>query len=67
MFPSIGAQGKIGFITVEMMELGDTGMLGEALGGGGDYEGTCGWDYEDSLRLEVLARFSGGGLSTSCV
>ena len=63
MFPFIGAQGKIGLITTERMESGDSGMLGEALGGGGDWRGTCGWDCEDYSGPEVLARFGGGGLS----
>ena len=67
MFPSIGAQGKSGLITVDRMEPGDIGVLAEAPRGGVDYEGTCGWDWEDCPGLEVLARLGGGGLSTGCV
>ena len=67
MFPSIGAQLKSGLIITKRMESGDNGMLGEAPGGGGDYGGTCGWDCEDSMRPEVLARLGGSGLSTGRV
>ena len=34
MFPSIGAQGKSGLITIDKMELGDIGVLVEASEGG---------------------------------
>ena len=64
MFPSIGAQGKSGLITIDRMEPGDIGALAEAPGGGEDYGGTCGWDWEDSPGLEVLAHLGRGGLST---
>ena len=64
MFPSIEAQGKSGLIIVERIESDDSGKLAEAPGGGGDYGGTCGWDCEDSLGLEVLACLGGGGLRT---
>ena len=33
---------KSGLIITERIELGDSGMLAEALRGGGDYKGTCG-------------------------
>ena len=66
MFPSIGAQGKSGLITAERIESNDSGMLAEALGGGGDCGGTYGWDCEDSPGLEVLARLGEGGLRNDC-
>ena len=67
MFPSIGAQGKMGLIIAKRMEPGDSGVLAEAPRGGGDCGGTYGWDWEDSPRLEVLARLGGGGMSTGHV
>ena len=49
------------------MEQGDIRALAGALRGGGDGGGSCGWDWEDSLGSEVLARLGGSGLSTGCV
>ena len=49
------------------MELGNIGELTEAPGGGGDYGGTYGWDWEDSLGPKVLARLGRGGLSIGSV
>ena len=67
MFPSIGAQGKIGLITAERIESGDSGMLFEAPEGSEGCGNTCGWDCEDSPGLEVQARLGGGGLCTGRV
>ena len=60
-------QGKSGIITTDRMEPGDIGALVEAPGGGGDYGGTYGWDWEDSPGPKVLARLGKGGLSTGSV
>ena len=64
MFPSIGAQGKSGLITADIMEPGDNGVLTEAPEGGGDCEDSYSWDCKDLLGPEVLARLGGGGLCT---
>ena len=63
MFPSIEAHGKSGLIIAKRIESGNSAMLVEAPGGGGDYGGTRGEDCEVSPRPEVLARLGGGGLS----
>ena len=65
VFPSIGAQGKSGLITTEKREPGDSGVLAEALVGGGDCGDSYGWDYKYSPRPEVLSHFGGGGLLIS--
>ena len=58
----MGVQGNSGLMIAERIELDDSGMLAEAPRGGGDCEGTCDCDCEDSLGLEVLAHFGKGGL-----
>ena len=62
MLHAMGAQGNSGLVIAERIELGDSGMLAEEPGGGGDYVCTFGCDCEDSPRPEVLARLGGGGL-----
>ena len=49
------------------MEPSDIEVLVEAPRGGGDCGGTCGWNWEDSPGLEVLACLGGGDLSTGRV
>ena len=50
MLPAMGAQGNSGLVITERIEPGDSGMLAEAPGGGGDYVCTCGYDCEDSFE-----------------
>ena len=65
VFPSIGAQGKSGLITTDKMEPGDSGVLAEALVGGGYCGDSYGRDCKYSPRPEVLSHLGRGGLLTS--
>ena len=62
MFPSIGAQGKSGLITIDRMKSGDSGVLAKAPEGGKDWGDFFGWDCEDSPGPEVQAHLGEGGL-----
>ena len=58
MFSAIGAQGNSGLLITQS---GDSAseMLEAVPGGGEDYGGISGCDYEDSLWPKVLARLDG--------